>query len=661
MEPTRAALIVAIANYRDPKLQRLRAPAADAQALAGVLSDPSIGGFGVELAVDEDEAKLRRHLARFFSDRRPDDLLLVHFSCHGIKDASGELYMAAADTETELLSATGIPSRWFNEQIDRCRSKRIVVLLDCCFSGSFPFGVRTRAGEQVDVQQHLLGRGRVVITASNAMEYSFEGDDLSGHGRPSVFTEAVVEGLNTGEADRDGDRLVSVDELYEYVYDHVRQRTPHQNPTKLSSLEGPLYVARSSYERPVMPAPLPQELLDLARHPYADARLGAIEGLTSLLRSENRGIALSARRELERMTDDDSRKVAERATAALVDHPGSTTPVEHVLGPDPSGEGVPDAGGVTMRQRATEPPESSPIPAAAGVATERRRTGEPAIARAPLGEQTRVRLAGVAGATGAVLVLASLAAAASQQTSPGYVVGVVLMSCGVVVLLGFALRSDRAGLLLTATGLALALLGVTFPMNWVQGGPDPHHFPSSLGFWGGACGAALAAIGAARASWLADADTQISTPDGLRVTRSRAARICLVLPGPLIVILSIFLWREWSRVNSKTTWENWSHFSHGGYRFPAAMIVLSVFVLASAIAGIRSERRRLLVIAAAAACLMLGEAVPLFFAGEFAPWGAGRWLRIAGAVIALAAVAWAAANTADSTASVRIGSGVAAE
>jgi hypothetical protein len=89
------------------------------------------------------------------------------------------------------------------------------------------------------------------------------------------------------------------------------------------------------------------------------------------------------------------------------------------------------------------------------------------------------------------------------------------------------------------------------------------------------------------------------------------------------------------------------------------MILLSVFVLAFAIAGIRSNRRPLLVIAAAAACLMLGEAVPLFFDGEFAPWGAGRWLRIAGAVIALFAVAWAAVNTADSTASVRIGSGVA--
>ena len=317
MDSARDALIVAVTDYRDPKLRQLRAPVADATALGRVLEDPSIGAFNVQLALDEDESALTRRLARFFSDRRPDDLLLIHFSCHGIKDASGELYMAAADTETDLLSATGIPSRWLSEQISKCRSKRIVVLLDCCFSGSFPFGTHYRAGEQINVQQHLEGRGRVVITASNAMEYSFEGDQLSGAGQPSIFTAAVVEGLETGKADRDGDRLVSVDELYDYVFDRVRETTPNQSPTKLSSLEGPLYVARSQYERPVEPAALPQELIDLTRHPYAEARLGAVAELAPLLGSDNPAIRLAARLMLESMVDDDSRKVSDRVRAVL--------------------------------------------------------------------------------------------------------------------------------------------------------------------------------------------------------------------------------------------------------------------------------------------------------------------------------------------------------
>lgn len=172
----RHALIVAVSEYEDPRLRKLRAPAADARRLAEVLENPEIGAFDVEVAIDEGEGALRRRIARFFANRRPEDLLLVHFSCHGVKDERGELYLTASDTELgDLLGATGVSSAWLNEQVGRSRSRRVVLFLDCCFSGSFPFGMRARATRSIDVEHHLQGRGRAVITASNAMEYSYEG------------------------------------------------------------------------------------------------------------------------------------------------------------------------------------------------------------------------------------------------------------------------------------------------------------------------------------------------------------------------------------------------------------------------------------------------------------------------------------------------------
>jgi uncharacterized caspase-like protein len=210
----RHALIVATARYSDPKLQQLRAPRADAERLARVLRDPAKGNFDVEIATDESHATLTRRIASFFRDRRPSDLLLLHFSCHGVKDDRGELYLAASDTEVDLLSATGVSAAWLNDQISRTRSRRTVVLLDCCFSGSFPFGMRARAGRAVHAPEHFEGRGRAIITASSAMEYAYEGDHLEGEGQPSVFTEAVVEGLETGKADLDHDQLVSVGDVY---------------------------------------------------------------------------------------------------------------------------------------------------------------------------------------------------------------------------------------------------------------------------------------------------------------------------------------------------------------------------------------------------------------------------------------------------------------
>ncbi len=312
----RHALIVATAHYSDPKFQQLRAPAADAEHLADVLRDPAKGNFDVEVLIDEAQATVTRRIARFFRDRRPDDLLLLHFSCHGVKDERGELFLASADTEIDLLSATGVSAAWLNDQITRTRSRRTVVLLDCCFSGSFPFGMRAR-GSGVDAPQQLQGRGRAIITASSDMEYAYEGDQLKGEGQPSIFTAAVVEGLETGQADLDQDQLISVDDLYQYVYDRVKESTPSQTPNKMSELEGPLYLATSSYRAEVEPAPLDPELIARTEDRYAGVREGAAQELSELLASSHPPIAVAARQALAQMVEDDSRRVATRAQAAL--------------------------------------------------------------------------------------------------------------------------------------------------------------------------------------------------------------------------------------------------------------------------------------------------------------------------------------------------------
>ncbi len=314
---TRHALIVATANYDDSRLAQLRSPAADAEGLAEVLSDPDRGDFDVQIGIDETHADLTRKIALFFRDRIPNDLLLLHLSCHGVKDENGELYLAAADTDLDLLSATGISAAWLNERIDRTRSRRTVLLLDCCFSGSFPAGVRHRAGDAMDAPGQLQGRGRAIITASNAMEYAYEGDELTGEGRPSYFTEAVVEGLRTGKADLDMDHLVSIDDLYHYVYDRVRERTPHQTPSIKSDVEGVLYLARSSYRAAVAPATLDPELLARTEDRHPGVRESAVQELAKLLSSSDESVAMAARELLMMMASDDSRRVATATQAVL--------------------------------------------------------------------------------------------------------------------------------------------------------------------------------------------------------------------------------------------------------------------------------------------------------------------------------------------------------
>ena len=322
MDGTRSALIVASDQYSDPGLRCLRAPAVDARALAGVLRDPGIGGFEVRTLLNEPAHMVNLAVEEFFADRRPGDLLLVHFSCHGLKDEDGELYFAAANTMLGRLGATAVPAEFVSRRMTRSRSRRVVLLLDCCYAGAFERGMVARAGVDMGIEQHFGGRGRAVITASSAMEYAFEAGELADTRDvpPSVFTSALVQGLETGEADRDQDGLVGLDELYDYVYDKVRAATPNQTPGKWTfGMEGELYIARRS--GPVTtPASLPPELEQAMESGLAGIRVGAAQELARILRGKHEGLALAARLALEQLADDDSRAVVAAATTALNVH-----------------------------------------------------------------------------------------------------------------------------------------------------------------------------------------------------------------------------------------------------------------------------------------------------------------------------------------------------
>jgi hypothetical protein len=331
----RSALIVATDEYQDPGLQRLNGPAADAEALARVLSDPGIGGFEVHTVLNEPAHVIAEAVEEFFAERSPDDLLVVHFSGHGIKNQDGELHFAATNTKLRLLGATSVSANFVNRQMTLSRSRRIVLLLDCCYAGAFDRGMTPRGGGELDLQERFSGRGRAVITASGALEYAFEGEQLTGDGKPqpSIFTTAMVNGLSSGEADRNQDGWVGLDELYEYVYDAVREVTPNQTPGKWAfGVQGDLHIARRN--QPVTrPAPLPPELQQSIDSSLAGVRAGGVQELRHLLSGQHAGLALAARLALERLADDDSRAVAAAAAEAL-DQPIPTA--RPVVAPAPS-------------------------------------------------------------------------------------------------------------------------------------------------------------------------------------------------------------------------------------------------------------------------------------------------------------------------------------
>jgi hypothetical protein len=311
----KVALLIGNSTY-GPGLPPLEKPDADIAALAKVLADPAIGGFDeVKPLLDANSDKARREVARFFFGRSPDDLLLLYFSGHGLRNDRGGLYLAVQDTEAELLSGTAVPAAFISEEMDNCRSRRQILILDCCYSGAFGPGAK---GPAVNPATAFTGNGlgRFVLTASDSAQLAWEDVAATSRGGMSVFTRHLVAGLESGEADLNGDGLISVDELYDYVHDRVVEENPRQTPGKsVSKQQGEIFLARN----PAGPKlrPLPAELMQALDHPLATVREGAVRELERFLRGSDAGLAKAARVAVEEACDDDSRRVAKAAAEVL--------------------------------------------------------------------------------------------------------------------------------------------------------------------------------------------------------------------------------------------------------------------------------------------------------------------------------------------------------
>lgn len=278
MSERRTALLIACDDFVDPKYKRLSAPVTDARAFAKLLSDPEIGQFSVELLENEQRDVISDRLEEFFENSRLNDVLLLYFAGHGDLDDRGNFYFVAKNTKGDRLRGSGIADRFIHETMVRSLSKRQILILDCCYSGAFPKDWISRSDASVGIKQKLTGEGRIVLTASDALEFAYEKRESSGEVK-SLFTSRLIEGMEGGQADLDGDGFIDVDELYNYIEERIRCEDPSQRPLKAGIVQGRLWLGRAAARKDA----IPRSVVDLLQHNYPTVRLAGIDELERLL------------------------------------------------------------------------------------------------------------------------------------------------------------------------------------------------------------------------------------------------------------------------------------------------------------------------------------------------------------------------------------------
>ena len=235
---TKIALLIGVSQYQSD-LSPLPQATKDVEAMQKVLQNPAIAEFErVKILRNPDAQTMREEVEVVFSGCRKDDLVLLFFSGHGIKNDRGKLYFATNNTRKKdngnLIWSTAVAASFIQDLMTQSRCKHQVVILDCCFSGAFAAGMTAKDIGKVDIRTQLGGEGRAVLTSSTSTQYSFEQQESD----LSIYSRYIVEGIATGAADLDSDGWIEVQELHEYAKEKVQATAPAMKPEIYAVKEG---------------------------------------------------------------------------------------------------------------------------------------------------------------------------------------------------------------------------------------------------------------------------------------------------------------------------------------------------------------------------------------------------------------------------------------
>lgn len=216
------SVIIGVANYKHMPV--LRYTDDDAYRIYAFLKSPEGGAVAdeqIKVLVDEAASKqnILSAIREVFFKASPNDLVMLYFSGHGVTGA-----FLPIDYD-------GLNNKLYHEEINgllrQCKAKYKLCIADACHSGSMlvsrnaEAATSTIAGFYSTLAQAQAGTA--LIMSSKSEETSLEASGL----RQGVFSHFLIRGLK-GEGDVNNDKIVTIQELFEFVYQNVRTYTGNQ-------------------------------------------------------------------------------------------------------------------------------------------------------------------------------------------------------------------------------------------------------------------------------------------------------------------------------------------------------------------------------------------------------------------------------------------------
>jgi formylglycine-generating enzyme required for sulfatase activity len=250
----RWAFLVGINHYVEPSYGDLEFCVNDVQALAQWLEQElayepvvCLHDQAAEPRYEPTRNNIETELALLCELVGPDDLLLVHFACHGIR-VGDQPYLITTEIRAHNYQKRVLPVAEIEQQMRDSGARCKVLLLDACHTGVKM--ARDLADPEFLRHVYEQAEGFALIAASTAQQKAFEFD---GHG---LFTHHLIQAL-LGQADEQEKGFVTVKDVEHYVLHQIKtwnqQTGMVQTPT--SRIEGFGDMILAYYPDPITSPP----------------------------------------------------------------------------------------------------------------------------------------------------------------------------------------------------------------------------------------------------------------------------------------------------------------------------------------------------------------------------------------------------------------------
>ena len=231
------AVVVGVAGY--DHMPVLKYTDDDAYRMYAFFKSPEGGALDddhISILVDEAATKenILATMTNVFHKAGENDLVIMYFSGHGLKDSF--LPIDFDGFNQKILHSE------INQIFAQSQAKYKLCIADACHSGSIlamrgdkiPDALRTYYSTLAQAD-----RGSALLMSSKSDETSLESSGL----RQGVFSHFLIRGL-TGESDSNNDKVVTIQELYDFIYFNVRAYTgKRQSPIMMGDYDQDMTIA----------------------------------------------------------------------------------------------------------------------------------------------------------------------------------------------------------------------------------------------------------------------------------------------------------------------------------------------------------------------------------------------------------------------------------